>query len=59
MVTTATVAEDEPRVCKRCGHIESAHDDIDGCQVVFGAVPGFLRMEACDCECFVPMGEED
>lgn len=51
--------EEEPRVCKRCGHLESVHDKMDGCQVVFGAWPGSLRMEACDCEGFVPMGEED
>ncbi len=54
-----TAVEEEPRVCKRCGHLESVHDEMDGCQVVFGAAPGSLRMEACDCEGFVPMGEED
>jgi formylmethanofuran dehydrogenase subunit E len=45
------------RTCKRCGHLESVHDDIDGCQVVTGCTPGSMRMEACDCEEFVPKEE--
>ena len=43
-----------PRTCKRCGHLESVHDDINGCQVVTGCTPGSMQMEACDCEGFVP-----
>lgn len=43
-----------PCACKRCGHLESVHDDIDGCQVVTGCTPGSMQMEACDCEGFVP-----
>ncbi len=44
----------ESLTCKRCGHLQSVHDDVEGCQIVWGCVPGSMRMEACDCEEFQP-----
>jgi len=49
--------DESARVCRRCGHLESVHDDVEGCQVVTGCAPGSMRMEACDCEEFVPKEE--
>lgn len=43
----------ESLTCKRCGHLQSVHD-VEGCQIVWGCVPGSMRMEACDCEEFQP-----